>query len=322
MEDSSTKGGRFERTRDGDLHEAIREDGFVLPRGLDARSSAWILASAALPFVYIAAAIVLVKSSLPLPITVLLAFLLIVAAQRAFLTLVHDASHKLYSKDRGWNDILADYLAAGFIGLFLRKYRKIHLAHHSANGSEDDPEHFGFEVVERAGGWGRFILRYAAGLELPYLLGKYHVSQDRYLGDHRVRSKTVDNPRRFEKLSVLVAQAALAATFWAFGVWSLYLVWLYAAVTWSPLLSRLRFLAEHPGRGKLTLSTEGSWWERIYFAPYHFNFHLEHHLWPSVPPYRLPRAHAALLRAGFFERHREYSAKSYIETLSKYEAKS
>ena len=321
MEDGSRKAGGFERTRDGDLHQAIREDGFVLPKGLDARSPLHIVFSAAQPFAYIAAAIVSVSGPLPLPLGVLLAFLLIVAAQRSFLTLVHDASHKLYSKDRARNDLLADYLAAGFIGLFLRKYRKIHLAHHTTNGSEDDPEHFGIEVVERAGGWGRFILRYAVGLEIPYLLGKYHVNQDGYLGDRRIHAKSVDNPRRFEKLSVLAAQAGLFTTFWAFGVWPLYLVWMYAAVSWSPMFSRLRFLAEHPGRGKLTLSTEGSWWERIYFAPHHFNFHLEHHLWPSVPPYRLPQIHAELLHTGFFERHREYHADSYVQTLAKYEPK-
>ncbi len=322
MEDGSSKGGGFARTRDSDLHQAIREDNFVLPKGLDARSTVRIVLSAVQPFMYIAAAIVAVSGSLPLPVGVLLAFLLIVAAQRSFLTLVHDASHKLYSKDREWNDLLADYLAAGFIGLFLRKYRKIHLAHHSANGSADDPEYFGIEVVERAGGWSRFVLRYALGLEIPYLLGKYHVNQDGYLGDRRVHSKAVDNPRRFEKLSVVVAQAGLLVTFWSFGVWPLYLMWLYAAVSWSPMFSRLRFLAEHPGRGKLTLSTEGTWWERIYFAPHHFNFHLEHHLWPSVPPYRLPRTHAELLRSGFFERHSEYLAASYVETLAKYEIRS
>lgn len=318
MDAGSARGGGFERTRDGDLHRAIREDGFTLPRGLDTRSTLQIVLSAARPFLYIGAAIALVKSPLPLPLSLLLAFFPVLAAQRAFLTLVHDASHKLYSKDRGVNDLLADFLAAGFIGLFIRKYRKIHLAHHSANGSEDDPEHFGYEVVEKAGGWARFIFRYAVGLEIAYLLGKYHVKQDAYLGQRRVRSTAVDDPRRFEQASVLVAQAALLGTFWALGVWPLYLLWLYTAVTWSPLLSRLRFLAEHPGRGELTLSTRASWWERVYFAPYHFNYHLEHHLWPSLPPYTLQKAHDELLKAGFFERHPQYHARTYVETLSKY----
>lgn len=321
MDDDGSGDGelRFERTRDGDLHRAIRDDGFSLPAGLGARSPAMIVVSAALPFVYIAGAIALVRAPIPLGLALLLAFPLLLAAQRAFLTLVHDASHKLFSRDRRRNDLVADFLAAGFIGLLLRKYRKIHLAHHSANGSADDPEHFGIVAVTRVGGWTRFIARYALGLEVAYLLGKYHSKQDAYLGERRVRAASVDEARPLEKASIVAAQAALIAAFWASGALPLYLLWLYTAVTWAPLLSRLRFLAEHPGRGELTLSTHGRWWELVFFAPYNFNYHLEHHLWPSLPPYALGEAHAALVAAGFFERHPQFLADSFVGTLAKYE---
>lgn len=326
MSDSSRRSGgdgetKFDRTRDGDLHRAIRTDGFKLDPGLNQRSTARVIVSAATPFAYIAVAIGVCTSPVPLVVKLLAAFALVLAAQRAFLTLVHDASHKLYSKDRGLNDVLADFLAAGFIGMLLRKYRKIHLAHHAANGSADDPEFFGYGVVTQAGGWARFVLRYALGMEIAYLLRKYHVGQDAYLGDKQVRRESVDKPRKAEKLSIVAAQLVLVACFWACGVVWLYALWLYVAVTWSPLLSRLRFLAEHPGHGELTMSTRGNWWELVYFAPYHFNFHLEHHLWPSVPPYNLQRVHQALQRSGFFERNPQFLARSFITTLSEYGTK-
>ncbi len=309
---------KFERTRDGDLHRAIKADGFKLPPGHAERSVWRVIVSAATPFAYIAAAVIAVRWFPSSFVSWLLAFALFVAAQRAFLTLVHDSSHKFFSRKRELNDILADYIAAGFIGMLLRKYRKIHLAHHAANGSADDPEHFGYEAVTRVGGWGTFILRYALGLEIPYLLRKYHVAQDEYLGRGRIRDESVDKPRRFEKLSIFVTQGLLAGTFWACGVLPLYPLWLYVAVTWSPLLSRLRFLAEHPGRGELTMSTRGTWWELIYFAPFHFNFHFEHHLWPSIPPYRLKGVHAALVDSGFFARNPQFLAESFVKTLSEY----
>jgi len=309
----------FERTRDGDLHAAIKQDGFRLPKGLLQRSVGHVVLSGARPFLYIGAAIGLAGTGVPWPLKLAGALLLFLAAQRAFLTLVHDASHKLYSPDRATNDLLADFFAAGFIGMLLRKYRKIHLAHHAANGSADDPEFFGYEVVTRAGGMGRFILRYALGFEVLYLLRKYHLGQDQYLGSKRIRKGSVDQPRRFEKLGIVTSQLALIGAFWAGSCLVLYPVWLYVAMTWSPLLSRLRFLAEHPGHGQLTKSTEGSWWERIYFAPYHFNFHLEHHLWPSLPPYRLGRVHAELARSGFFERNPSFLARSFVQTLAEYE---
>ncbi|MCH9688216.1 MAG: fatty acid desaturase [Deltaproteobacteria bacterium] len=308
----------FDRTRDGDLHAALKKEGYRLPKELLQRSKAQILLSGARPFGYIAAAIGLASAGLAWPLVILAALPLFLAAQRAFLTLVHDASHKLYSEDRATNDLLADFFAAGFIGMLLRKYRKIHLAHHAANGSADDPEYFGYEVVTRAGGMARFILRYALGFEILYLLRKYHVGQDEYLGAKRIRKGSVDDVRRFEKLSIVTSQLALLAAMWAGGCLYLYPVWAYVAMSWSPLLSRLRFLAEHPGHGQLTKSTRGTWWELVYFAPYHFNFHLEHHLWPSLPPYRLPEAHDSLLRSGFFERNPSFLANSFVETLGEY----
>jgi fatty acid desaturase len=324
MDDANRRSGgddatRFQRTRDADLHRALRDEQFSPSASQKERSLRWIVSFGALPFMYIAGAVALGRSGLPPALQVVLAFFPVLAAQRTFLTLVHDASHKFYSADRKKNDLAADFLAAGFIGMLVRKYRKIHLAHHAANGSVDDPEFFGYVAVTRVGGWTRFIFRYALCLELASLLRKYHTDQDRYLGTARVASTSVDQPRRFEKLSIFVCQGVLAAVFvFLADAPHLYALWLYVAVTWSPLLSRLRFLAEHPGRGELTLSTRGRWWELVFFAPLNFNFHFEHHVWPSVPPYRLPAIHESLVASGFFGRHPEFVGESYVQTLSEY----
>jgi fatty acid desaturase len=313
---------RSGRTRDGTLHDAIRDEGFVLPDELKRRSTGWIVAYASLPFAYTFGAAALGRSALPWWAQTLLAFPLVLAAQRTFLTLVHEASHKFYAAERATNDVLADFLAAGFIGMLVRKYRKIHLAHHSANGSADDPEFFGYEAVRRAGGWVLFIGRYVVGLELPSLLGKYHTKQDEFLGDARIKAASVDQPRRLEKLSIVACQLFLVALFLlAARAPHLYALWLYVAVTWSPLLSRLRFLAEHPGRGELTLSTRGTLLERIFVGPLNFNRHFEHHGWPAVPPYRLQAVHAALVESGFFSRRGQFLADSYVATLSGYGSK-
>mgnify|MGYP001494667178 CR=1 FL=1 len=309
---------KFDRTRDADLHQAIKAHGFKVPRELLERSSWNIFSSGVRPFLYIGAAIGICRLPVPIWAALVFAFFPVLAAQRAFLTLVHDASHKLYSTDRRRNDLLANYFAAGYIGMLVRKYRKIHLAHHAANGSLDDPEFFGYEAVTRAGGWTKFVLSYAFGLQIAYLLGKYHVKQDEYLGKARVRSASVDEHGRLEKISIFVCQGVLLSTFALAGVWYLYGLWLYVAVSWAPLLSRLRFLAEHPGHGELTMSTRGTWWERIYIAPYHFNFHLEHHLWPSMPPYNLPKAHALLHDSGFFAVRPDFLAPSFMTTLAQY----
>jgi len=82
------------------------------------------------------------------------------------------------------------------------------------------------------------------------------------------------------------------------------------------MLSGLRFLVEHPGRSDRTVSTTRSWLlEKLYFAPYHFNYHFEHHVWPALPPYQLKVAHDFLKEKKYFERHPEFLNDSYLGSL-------
>jgi fatty acid desaturase len=67
------------------------------------------------------------------------------------------------------------------------------------------------------------------------------------------------------------------------------------------VLLRLRGLAEHHGvANEHTLdnarSVAPSWIERAVIAPCNVSYHLEHHLFPSVPFYNLGRLHALLMQ--------------------------
>ena len=42
----------------------------------------------------------------------------------------------------------------------------------------------------------------------------------------------------------------------------------------------------------------GPRWLLWLFFPHHVNFHIEHHMYPSIPFYNLPRAHAEMLKHG------------------------
>jgi fatty acid desaturase len=47
-----------------------------------------------------------------------------------------------------------------------------------------------------------------------------------------------------------------------------------------------------------TRTTRARWWERFLIAPNQVNYHLEHHLLMTVPPYNLPRMHRLLEERG------------------------
>lgn len=287
------------------LRRYLRAKSIGLPKGLMARSPwlvAWYLLSAHLWL----AATVAAGRYLPggVAAKVAVGFVLMLAAQRALQTLVHHLAHDMLSRNRARNDLAGNYLVAGFIGMRVQNYRRIHFVHHAENGSVSDPEFIDFSIVREKGGLGRYILHYAAGGELLALVRKYYFPKERKTGA----------PPAFAH--ILVCQALLAALFvWVAQAWYLYLVWLYVAVSWSPMLSRLRFLVEHPGKDDRTVSIAAPWYEVLLFAPYQFNYHFEHHAWPALPPYRLRRAHEQLRDAGYFERHPEYQVFSFVRAL-------
>ncbi len=43
---------------------------------------------------------------------------------------------------------------------------------------------------------------------------------------------------------------------------------------------------------------QAGWWERLLFAPNFVNYHMEHHLAPTVPSYNLRRMHRLLGKKG------------------------
>jgi fatty acid desaturase len=85
--------------------------------------------------------------------------------------------------------------------------------------------------------------------------------------------------------------------------WYFLIFWFLPAVTALQVLLRIRGIAEHAGyaagqdqsRNARTVKPS---WQTLLCAPHNVNFHVEHHLYPSVPFHRLPGLHATLTADG------------------------
>lgn len=301
---------------DSELRRYIRSESIKVPRELITRSKTRSIGYLVYAHAWIVLAILAGRFVPGGPLAQLAAaFLPILAAQRCLQTLVHHLSHDFLSRQRRINDVAGNFLAAGFIGMRIQNYRRVHFQHHAENGSKQDPEFFDFSTVRAHGGLARYVLHFVTGGEAFALMKKYYLSgAAKAASDGQARGL-------FAKASGMahigLCQLLLITLFvFVAKAWYLYVVWMYVAVSWSPMLSRLRFLVEHPGSGERTVSTRGRAWERVYFAPYQFNYHFEHHAWPGVPPYRLGDVHRFLAGLGFFERHPEYTAKTFVGSLA------
>ena len=125
-----------------------------------------------------------------------------------------------------------------------------------------------------------------------------------------LKSYTIDsgmaiNLPRATRVFRAIFTVVLIAGISYFGVWaSVLLYWIFPLATFLMAILYLRDMGEHFGMP--ALGVDGSrtviagWLERLVIAPNGVNFHAEHHLYPSVPFFRLYRLHQILIKdAGY-----------------------
>jgi fatty acid desaturase len=243
------------------------------------------------------------------------AILIIGSRQHALFIIAHDAAHYLLYEDRKTNDAVGR-LCATLQGLSMCSYRVIHRMHHNNLYGELDPD------TALHGGYPRgrmYLVRkllkdltgqtawktYAYFLFAAPALNTATNKAIRPLDDtsERLRAEARSDRNWVIAFHVLALVAAAAT-----GYVVQYLVlWVLPLVTVVQAILRLRAIAEHGATtdfsSPLTAARTnlGPAWLRWALFPHHVNFHIEHHLYASVPMYNLPRLHEEMRRQGMLD---------------------
>ena len=280
----------------------VRPDDYFTPgewASLTARSSWKGLALVAHCWLVIGAAI---SVGVLWPLAIPLMVLVIGNRQLGLFILMHDAAHGLLHAKRSLNDRVAFW----FCGSELSRYRPYHLQHHRFVQQAEDPDlvlsaPFPITPVSLR----RKIMR--------DLTGQTFFKQRFGLLAGQLASRSPDKPllpllmtEVGEQREFLVFNSLCFALFAVAGLWWAWvLMWLLPMATWLPLVSRLRNIAEHAlivqnGTDPLrhARTTQASWMERLFIAPYWVNYHGEHHMFTQIPCWNLPKAHRILARKG------------------------
>jgi len=188
-------------------------------------------------------------------------------------------------------------------------YRVTHLAHHRYNRTADDPDEF--TNLTRNGRLLAlaFYLWMVAGTFVYFL---FHVPVTAF-----TRGKPAERRAALMEYGVLgIVYGAVLWFGWRFG-WlnALLQCWLLPMIV-AVICGNVRGWAEHmmtiPGH-PLTQTRTVTSNAVVSFLTLNLNYHLEHHLFPGMPWYNLPKLHALLqddyLRAGAF------IYKSYLHFL-------
>lgn len=247
------------------------------------------------------------------PISLIVSWFVMSGRHLALAILMHDAAHGLLLRNKLWNDRIGQWLTAYPTMADTLLYRRVHFQHHRHTWTELDPDlglatalpvtraSFKRKMLRDLSGQTayarhRIIVRYAAGLN-----PRGHGLEGKSLA--AVTRAYLANQHGF-----LITNALLLGALAAAGIPAAYLlVWWLPAWTGYSVVLRLRSIAEHscvsdprdPLRQTRTTLAPG--WLRFFIAPHHVNFHLEHHLFMTVPHYNLPRAHRLLREAGRLE---------------------
>lgn len=267
------------------------------------RRSAW-RASAAIvqDLAVIAAAIAAALYFWPNPFVIVAAVLIIGTRQHALFVIAHDAAHYLLYERRWLNDAVGRACAA-VNGLSMCTYRVIHRLHHNHLYGDLDPDtalHGGYP----RGKWYlvRKLLKDLAGFTAwktyAYFLGGAPALNTSTNVAMRPLDDTSDQLRdaaRRDRNLVIALHAALLAGFAASGyVVEYLLLWVLPLVTVVQAILRLRAIAEHGATTDFTspltaarTNTGPAWLEWLFF-PHQVNYHIEHHVYASVPHYNLP----------------------------------
>jgi fatty acid desaturase len=239
------------------------------------------------------------------------AVILIAPLQHALFILVHEAAHYRLFETRWLNDLIGRLFGmAG--GISMCTYRVIHGLHHNHLYGANDPD------IALHGGYprGKAYLLKKLGKDLLGLTA--HKNYGYFFGNPAINSDSATSLRPLHDTSPHLRRAARQDRWWvaAFHIcmpvamfaagwgWYYLVLWVLPLATGLQMILRLRAICEH-GAVSDTVSplmaartNHANAATRFFLFPHHVNYHLDHHLYPAVPHYRLPALHEALRRTG------------------------
>ena len=248
------------------------------------------------------------------PLSILVGIVLLGGRQLGFGILQHECGHKTLFTTPQINQFVGDWLVSPPGLSNMNAYMRTHHPHHRLAGTRDDPDLPNYQdyPITRSR-LKRKLLR--------DITGRTGIRTIRFIANNIRQLHKLDAENRNCTLRGIAANLLMFGVLSAIGEGWLYLMWPAAIIFVQPLVSRVRQVAEHaavpdlyhPDARKNTRTVYSSFLSRIMFCPHQVNYHLEHHLLPTVPKYNLSLMHRLLRDKGYYEG--VYFPKGYVELL-------
>ena len=237
-------------------------------------------------------------------VTVSTVWALLAGRQLGLSVLMHEAGHKTLFSSRSLNHWVGQWVCALPTLNDLPSYATGHLDHHRLAGTPNDPDLLNYRSypIDAKSFW-RKVARDLSGQTGAKLIAGVMRGGFVYFGG-------TSSNANFLLLKLTLVQGALAAILVIMGIGWTWWLWFGSLMTSYMLVARLRQIAEHaavpdannPDPRFNTRTVDAPNWQRFLMAPHFVNYHLEHHLLPGVPCYRLPQFRKLLKRKGLLDK--------------------
>ncbi|WP_420143199.1 fatty acid desaturase family protein [Sphingobium sp.] len=219
--------------------------------------------------------------------------------------MMHDACHGLLFSNRRINDLVGDFFVSYPLMMSVHLYRANHMVHHRYTNTmrdydyrvqrKDPDQHF----PKSPAGMMRLLARSILGLNYYRIaragriwapIANFH-NPGRFGFDYRLGLRL-----RYVVWAILVYGLIL----WSPWRWQILGLFMIPLLVWANVFNRIRATAEHNGVADEqelngTRTVIPTWLDRFLIAPFNVSYHLEHHLFPSVPWHNLRRLHVHLM---------------------------
>jgi fatty acid desaturase len=247
--------------------------------------------------------------------TVLWALTLVPLAAHGFAILSHEAVHYRLVSNRTMNEIIGRGCGL-IIGVSMCTYRVVHRLHHNHLYERDlDPD------LALMAGYPRGKMYLFKKLLIDFTGVTAYKNYSYFMGrpaknsetNKRVKPLDDTSPKlrrdaKQDRIMVAVFHLTMLVLAVSTGLWREYLLlWFIPLVTIFQVILRLRAVLEHGAvtdfsspltASRTNLAPALVCW---FLFPHKVNYHVEHHLYPSVPHYNLPACHQACRDAGMLD---------------------
>ena len=256
----------------------------------------------------VVAAAIAVSQYFANPFVYILAVIVIGGRQQALGALMHEFAHYRFINNKAVSEWVGDLFVAWPIMAGVDAYRNNHLAHQRYTNTDQDPDW----VVTF--GTRKFTFPQEVQSIVITLVGYLAVIGSLFdMVEAIQRLAKLDRSTRTYKVIRLVYYIAIAAVLTLTGSWLGFLLyWVVPFMTVFFCVLYIRGVAEHFASMDYTDELGSTrtvipfFWENWLISPHRVNYHLDHHLYPSVPFYNLPELHRELMK------NPDYAARAHV----------